>query len=207
MAKKTKAEQWGESQVNYNRPLEELRKELKQIRRATERRLEALARNRSFSYSKEALERQIKKTYMNGVKPDVNKLKFQQVEKELAMYHKFWSSSTSTVKGAKEEQIKQSARIFGKDTKGRPRRVLTLEEGRLFWAAYDRFKESYQETTQYDSRRILRLLGEHMGTVLDPDTDWVEFLENFYQEVEADYNHTQFNDAPIDWDEVYEELL
>ena len=207
MAKKTKAEHWGESQVNYNRPLEDLRIELKQIRRATERRLEALARNRSFSYAKESLERQLKKVYLNGMKPDVNKLKFQQVEKELAMYHKFWSSSTSTVKGAKEEQIKQSARIFGKDTRGRPRRVLTLEEGRLFWAAYARFKESYKETTQYDSRRILRLLGEHMGTVLDPDTDWAEFLEKFYQEVEADYNHTQFNDAPIDWDEVYEEYL
>lgn len=226
MAKKTKAEEWGETPFNYNQSVDQLRKTLKWARYVTQRRIASLERNKSFSFAREALERQLAKTYLKytfkaqkvgkgnewysartrfSELPNINTMKYQQLEKELAFYHKFWASPTATVAGAKEEQKKQSARIFGKDVKGRPRRMLTLEEGRLFWAAYARFKETYKETTQYDSRRVLRLLGEHMGEVLDVDTDWVEFLENFYQEVEADYNHTQFNDAPIDWDEVYEE--
>lgn len=205
MAKKTKAEEWGEAPFNYNQSVDQLRKTLKWVRNSTQRRMAALELNKAFSFANYNLKQQVKKMYLNGQLPDVDRLKYQQLEKELAMYHKFWASSTSTLRGSKEEQRKQSARIFGKDVRGRPRRLMTLEEGRLFWAAYARFKETYNETTQYDSRRILRLLGEHMGAVLDPDTDWVEFLAKFYQEVEADYNHTQFNDEPIDWDEVYEE--
>ena len=205
MAKKTKAEAWGESPFDYNQSVDQLRKMLKWVRRATQRRMSSLERNNAFSFANYNLKQQIKKTYLNGQLPDVDRLKYQQVERELAMYHKFWSSSTSTLKGSKEEQRAQSIRIFGKNARGNPNRLLTVEEGRLFWAAYGRFKETYKETTQFDSHRIQRLLGEHMGSILDTDIDWVEFLAKFYQEVEADYNQTQFNDAPENWDEVYEE--
>lgn len=193
--RKTKMEKWGAIPVDYTkRPNEStdqytnrLRKELKNVRQQTARRLAALNKNsKFFSYAGYAFEQEMKKMYLKV--PSVNQLDYQGVEKELRMHHQFWASKTSSEKGMRDETLRQSARIFGIDQSGRINRVFTKDEGREYWKTYYKFYElNHEGTAKYDSNRIQRILGE-AATVVDlTDIDAVAFFNRLKKTFDEDY--------------------
>lgn len=186
MAKPTWAEKWGSQSVDYNRPREELEKELKKLRNLTTRRTASLSKKNAFSYALYQYDQNMKKNFL--VRKDVTELTRNQLEKELRIIHDFWSSKTSTYKGAREEQIIQSTRIFGVTKAGKPRRILTIEEARKFWLVYDEFHNMYKEgTAKYDSNRVQQIIGEAYVEKDFSNIDMVQFLDEVRTRLERDY--------------------
>lgn len=186
MAKPTWAEKWGSQPVDYNRPREVLEKELRKLRNLTARRTASLSKKNAFSYALYQYDQNMKKNFL--VRQDVAELTRNQLEKELRIIHDFWSSKTSTYKGAREEQIIQSTRIFGKTKAGKPRRVLTIEEARKFWSVYDEFYNMYKEgTAKYDSNRVQQIIGEAYVEKDFSNIDMVQFLDEVRTRLEQDY--------------------
>lgn len=164
--KKTWAERWGESPVDYEMGDEEMRKLLKKVRNLTARRMASLEKGNSFSYAAMQFDQAMKKTYLGGKLPDVNKMKWQAVERELRSHHQFWSSKTSTTSGARAEQVEQSKRIWGVDKSGKPARLMTFEESKAFWSAYEEFNNIYKGSiARYDSNRIQQAVGQVFSNV------------------------------------------
>lgn len=185
---KTWAENWGSSSVNYNRSPEDLAKELKKVRNLTSRRVASLKRKSAFSFATYQFEQNMERNYIHGKQPDVSSMTYQAIEKELRIHHQFWSSETATAKGSKNQQVAQSKRIFGVDQRGRPRRVMSFEEGKAFWAAYYEFQNLYRaDKTYLDSNRVQRILGEAIfGT--DEDFDLLRAIQITRELAVEDYN-------------------
>ena len=187
MTKKTWAEAWGEEQPDYSMGKSAMKKLLRKIRTSTARRVQSLSKQKSFSYAARQFDQSMKKTYLGGKTPNLNTMTYRQMERELRMHHQFWSSKTATVKGAREEQIEQSKRIFGMKG-GKPTRVMTYEESVAFWKAYDEFYNMYKNSTsRFDSTRIQQVLGNAMtmgGEFFDVDADLVMLLEDAMEELE-----------------------
>lgn len=199
MAKKTWAERWGESEVNYSNKAE-VEKTLRKIRNLTARRLASLAKSNSFSFAAYQLTEQLKEMYMFGKLPKIEDMTWRTVEEELRHYHDFWSSKTATKEGAKKEQISQSARIFGTSPNGKPNRIMTLEEGRAYWSAYKKFNELYgHESTHLDSNRIQRILGESVEKIFDPNLDLISYLHSVLELAQYEFERgTPFTDAELE---------
>lgn len=178
--KQTWAEKWGQSSPDYTMGKEPMSKLLKKVRSATARRTASLSKNKSYSYASHQFNQSIKKTYMSGKLPPIENMSYKQMERELRFHHQFWSSKTSTSSGARKEQLEQSRRIFGTDKKGKPIRVMTLEESRAFWSAYEEFYNMYKDSTaRFDSTRIQQAIGSTMsmlGGFVEPDSDLVKIL-------------------------------
>lgn len=189
MPKQTWAESWGSKPVDYNRTTDELAKELKKVRNLTSRRVASLNRKKSFSFASYQYDQSMGKQYIHGKQPDIKTMSYQAIEKELRIHHQFWSSETATEKGSKSQQIAQSKRIFGVDQKGRPRRLMSFDEGKAFWAAYYEFQNLYRaDKTYLDSNRIQRILGETMFGTESEDFDLLRALQITRDIAVEDYN-------------------
>ena len=198
MAKKTWAERWGESEVDYSNK-ETVEKTLRKIRNLTARRVASLRGSDSFSFAEDQLTKQMKKLYMFGKLPDLEQLGWQTKEQELRLYHQFWASKTATKAGSRNEQIRQSIRLFGTDSRGKPLRLLTIEEGRAYWDVYDKYYELHgEESTHLDSNRVQRILGESINTILNPDMDLVHYLNL----VKFDLEHEHDRGVPFSDEEL-----
>lgn len=189
MERKTWAEKWGESPVNYAKPKTELAKELKKVRNLTARRTASLEKKSAYSYANYQFKQSMEKNYIHGQQPDVNQMSYRQIERELRIHHQFWSSKTATEAGAKAEQYAQSKRIFGETKSGKPRRLLGIEEAKKFWSVYDEFYNMYKEgTAKYDSNRVQQLIGEQMSSVDLYDVDMIQLLEDVRESLEKEFN-------------------
>lgn len=168
---KTWAEKWGASNVDYTVGKNELADMLKKVRSSTARRVASLKKSGAFSYAAMQFEQAMKKTYFNGQMPDISKMSWQSIERELRSHHQFWASKTSSASGARKEQIEQSKRIWGVDKKGKPLKVMTFDESKAFWSAYDEFNELYKgQLARYDSNRI----QQAVGTVMNLGGFWID---------------------------------
>lgn len=182
---RTKAERWGASSVDYTNA-EAVKKQLREIRTSTARRVASLNKDpRTFSYAAYQFEQSIKQTYVGGKQPSIEKMSFQQMERELRMHHQFWASKTSTAAGAKDETLRQSERIFGTDQSGRLNRVIGKNAGREFWKAYDEFYRVFKDSTaKLDSYRVQRLMGEQLNRIITDDADLMQILQEVKNELD-----------------------
>lgn len=182
---KTKAEKWGASLVDYTNEAA-VEKKLKEIRTATARRVASLNKDpKTFSYSAFQFEQNMKSTYLGGRQPSIEKMTFQQMERELRMHHQFWASKTSTLAGAKDETLRQSERIFGVDESGRLNRVIGKDAGREFWKAYDEFYRVFKDSTaKLDSYRVQQLMGEQLQRIISDDADLMQILQEVKKELD-----------------------
>ena len=88
---KTKAEKFGASTVDYTNA-EFVKKQLREIRTATARRIASLNKDpKTFSYAAYQFDQNMKSTYLGGKQPSIEKMSFQQMERELRMHHQFWT--------------------------------------------------------------------------------------------------------------------
>ena len=181
MARKTWAEKWGEEQPDYSMGKGSMKKLLKKVRTMTARRVQSLNKKNAFSYAAQQFNQSMKRTYLNGTAPSLENMTYRQMERELRMHHQFWSSKTATERGSRAEQVEQSKRIFGTDAKGRPIRVMTFEESKLFWSAYEEFFNMYKNSSAaFDSDRIQQAIGEAMAAedgYFSPYVDLVYILD------------------------------
>ena len=190
MAKKTWAETWGSKPVDYYRPVEALEKELRKLRTLTARRIASLKKNKAFSYATYQYEQNMKQNFL--VRKPVSEMGYRQIERELRIIHDFWAAKTSTLKGAREEQLEQSARIFGgkTDKNGRiiPTRILSYEESKKFWAAKEEFyRLNPDATARFDSHRVQTIIGEAMEQVMTgPELDIIHLLKTVRQQLDAE---------------------
>lgn len=198
MAKKTWAEKWGSSPVNYNRPPEALAKELKKIRTLTARRVKSLNKGKYFSYAAEAYNQNMKQLYINGKAPYIKDMSYQQIEKELRVHHGFWEAKTSTSLGAKSEIVNQSINFFGKTAKGKPVHIMTTDEAREAWKLFNEFYNMYKESTaKYDSFRLQTMIGAAMkDTYFNPD-DFSGELQKIHAMMEMDFEQPFENEEEI----------
>lgn len=180
--RRTWAEKWGQSNPDYTIGKKSMASLLKKVRSSTTRRISSLTKKKSFSYAANQFNQSIKKTYLNGQMPKIEDMSYKQMERELRYHHQFWSSKTATESGARAEQIEQSKRIFGVDKKGRPLRLMSFEESRAFWAAYEEFYNMYKDSTaRFDSSRVQQAMGAAMSSrdgYFDRDADLVKILSN-----------------------------
>ena len=83
---------------------------------------------------------------------------------ELSRLHEFFNAKTSTVKGAEKVMKNQDIRIFGADSKGRPKETMTREERDFFWSVFNEFSRSdmYASTfwAKYKKNQIEGTLGK-----------------------------------------------
>lgn len=68
---------------------------------------------------------------------------------ELSRLHDFFNAKTSTVKGAERVMRNQDIRIFGADSRGRPKETMTREERDLFWSVFNEFARSDQYASTF----------------------------------------------------------
>lgn len=173
MAKrKTKLEEWGESELDLRSMSNEaLRETLRATLTGTSRRIASLKKNKSFSYAMFRYEQEMQKTFINGVDGIKNLLNVdvntdmregyrKLLQQAVKTTHNFWASKTATKAGARKEQMEQSARIFGVDNRGRPNHVMTFEESKKYWSLYDEYYNMFPDRSRRDSDRVQRYLGE-----------------------------------------------
>lgn len=91
----------------------------------------------------------------------VSRMKQNDMRRELFRLQDFFQSQSSTVKGSKEIQKEQDIRIFGEDLLGRPKKRMTLQQRKDFWAAYNEFKNSMKADAfaRLGSNRVQQFLG------------------------------------------------
>lgn len=183
MPKKTWAEQWGEKEIDWTMKETEMRKLAKKVQNLTERRIKSIERQGYYSYAGDKLREQ----WAESTKP-ISRMNRWELSSRLAELHHFWESKTSTLKGAKEEIERQSARIFGTNQKGRAVRRLTREEASAYWAAYDEFYNQYKgATARYDSFRLQRVLGSAFSMNADgANLDLMGLLEDVRRQMDAE---------------------
>lgn len=188
MPKRTWAEKWGAVEPDYTIGKKSMASLLKKVRTATARRVASLSKKKAFSYAAQQYTQSIKKTYMSGNLPKIENMSYKQMERELRYHHQFWSSKTSSESGSRSEQIEQSSRIFGVDAKGKPRRLMSFDESKAFWAAYEEFYNMYKDSSaRFDSSRIQQAIGSAMSSsdgYISPDADLVETLEQAMRKLE-----------------------
>lgn len=216
MAKKpTWGEVWGSSEPNYWKSTASLRKDLEKVRQKTFSRYGSLTRNKAFSYAAHALEQNLKRNYIQGRLPSVEDMSQKQIEKELRIYHQFWSSKTSSLAGAREERKSQSARIFGTTPSGRPKRYMSYDESVMYWEVYDKFYEMFKgKTARFSSETVQQMLGESIDAmpILKSDDKSMEyFLNQVYKDLskeEQEYaNVTGVNSIEKNWNSVYRSMI
>lgn len=188
--------------------IEKARKLLKSVRGLTTKRINLLKKNESFAYAEHTLDTRMKELYIGGKKPSANKIKQASVTKELERYRSFWSSKTSSLEGAKEEQIEQSKRIFGVDEYGEPVRLMSYKESVAFWSIYDEFYNQMKaKASDLDSDRVQQILAmvmplEDLSNLSKEQIKAIDFtavIDNAYEQLRAE------KDSGIEYDKFNRE--
>ena len=91
-----------------------------------------------------------------------SKTKVADAKSELEHLRKFFSSESSTIKGARNIIREQSARIFGENEAGKPNYVMSASQAAEYWATYNEYMSLYKTDSRFDSYRIQQLLGVYV---------------------------------------------
>lgn len=135
-----------------------LQKYLKTLRTGYTRRVGAFRRKNIVSYAQIAFDQQSPK---NLKKVPLTELSRNQLLFEIARYSRFFNSATSTEKGAKRINDEQDKRIFGVDSRGRPRQRMTWDERVRYWELYEEFKNQFPEwSTQPFSETVQQVIAD-----------------------------------------------
>lgn len=100
--------------------------------------------------------------YSENDKQNVNSMRVNKMRNELFRLQEFFGSQSSTVPGARKINIEQDRRIFGTDSRGRPKARMSQEQREAFWATYTQFAEFVGEAymRRMGSNRIQQYLGD-----------------------------------------------
>lgn len=70
-----------------------------------------------------------------------SRMNINQMRGELFHLQDFFQAETSTLPGARKVQKEQDIRLFGEDSRGRPKKRLTTDQRTKFWSLFDEYKK------------------------------------------------------------------
>lgn len=113
-----------------------LEKYVKTLRAGYKRRVQSFARKGLVSHAQIALE---------GTIPDKKPVQLTEMTRnqlilEFARYAKFFSDVTSSEAGIRSVNRAQDIRLFGADSRGRPKYSMSQEERTRFWQLYEEYQ-------------------------------------------------------------------
>lgn len=148
------------------------------LQQGYKRRVQSFARKGLTSHAQIALE---------GTIPDkkqvqLTKMTRNQLILEFARYSKFFNDVTSSEAGIKKVNREQDIRIFGQDSKGRPRRTMTDTERQKFWSLYEEYENQHPAaSSRYGSESIQQQIAD---ALFDTQTIGGDNLIDFLDRVE-----------------------
>lgn len=103
-----------------------------------------------------------------GMRPPITMSRNREVAELIRLIDMF-NDKTSTVKGAREENIKEDKKLFGVNHyDGTPKFRMRPKTRKLFWAAYDEFNHQHPEmAAKFPSEFIQQALGDVMIDSVD----------------------------------------
>ena len=82
------------------------------------------------------------KNYYESTEQKVpSRMNINQMRGELFQLQNFFQAETSTLPGARKVQKEQDIRLFGQDSRGRPKKRLTTDQRTKFWSLFDEYKK------------------------------------------------------------------
>lgn len=113
------------------------------LRSSYKRRVLSFRKNNLVSHAQISLEA----TLPRESQVPLTKMSRNQLLLEFFRYAKFFNDKTSTEQGIKRVNSEQDIRLFGKNSRGRPKRTMTNREREDFWSIYDEFRNQFPEWT------------------------------------------------------------
>lgn len=89
-----------------------------------------------------------------------SRMNINQMRNELFRLQDFFGSDTSTVPGARRAQKEQDIRIFGEDSRGRPKFRMTTDQRADFWRAFAEYKNLRPADVQEQSNIVQQAIGQ-----------------------------------------------
>ena len=139
------------------------------------RRVQSFQKKGLISHAQIALEG----TLPVGKEVQLTKMTRNQLILEFARYSKFFQDATSSEKGIKEVNRQQDIRIFGTDSRGRPKRTMTSIERQKYWSLYEEYQNQHPNAnSRYGSESIQQMVAEALfDTDGTPGENLVDFLD------------------------------
>lgn len=155
-----------------------LEKYVRTLRQGYKRRIQSFARKGLISHAQIALEG----TISNKKPVQLTKMTRNQLILEFARYSKFFNDITSSETGIKKVNREQDIRIFGQDSRGRPRRTMTDMERQKFWTLYEEYENQHPTaSSRYGSESIQQQIAD---ALFDTQSIGGENLIDFLDRVE-----------------------
>lgn len=181
--RKTKAEQIASIPIEQitkmsGKERKTLEKYVRTLRQGYKRRVQSFARKGLISHAQIALEG----TIPNKKPVQLTKMTRNQLILEFARYSKFFNDVTSSETGIKKVNREQDIRIFGQDSRGRPRRTMTDTERQKFWTLYEEYENQHPTaSSRYGSESIQQQIAD---ALFDTQSIGWENLIDFLDRVE-----------------------
>lgn len=181
--RKTKAEQIASIPIEQitkmsGKERKTLEKYVRTLRQGYKSRVQSFARKGLISHAQIALEG----TIPNKKPVQLTKMTRNQLILEFARYSKFFNDVTSSETGIKKVNREQDIRIFGQDSRGRPRRTMTDTERQKFWTLYEEYENQHPTaSSRYGSESIQQQIAD---ALFDTQSIGGENLIDFLDRVE-----------------------
>lgn len=157
----------------------------------------------SHSYEK------MKDYYEDHGQKAASRMNINQMRGELYQLQDFFQSESSTVPGARKIQKEQDIRIFGEDSRGRPKKRMTVEQRTNFWRIYEEYKNLRPADVYEQSSIVQQQLGEMMVKFVNDNLDFdlnMATLHELGERIEAERSNTSW-EMDVDDDELDESVF
>lgn len=128
----------------------------------------------------------------------LTKMTRNQLILEIARYSKFFNDMTSSMEGIKKVNREQDIRLFGKDSKGRPKHTMSQEERTRFWSLYEEFQnQNPSKFVNYGYNKVQEAITEIAlsGNELTRDT-LTSLMDKISDALEAQYHEENLRSVP-----------
>lgn len=144
------------------------------LRRGYTRRVASFARKGLVSHAQISFEG----SSPSNSKVQLTRMTRNQLILEFARYAKFFNDITSSEAGIKKVNQEQDSRIFGVDSKGKPKKTMSAQERERFWSLYDEYENQHPiATSRYGSESVQQFLADALFNPNSIDSDnIVDFL-------------------------------
>lgn len=151
---------------------------VKSLKFGYKRRVQSFRKKGLISHAQIALEGSLPP----GKEVQLTKMTRNQLILEFARYSKFFQDATSSEEGIKKINRDQDIRIFGQDSRGRPKKTMTDSEREKYWSLYEEYQNQQPTAnSRYGSESIQQMVAE---ALFDSDSAPSENLVDFLDRVE-----------------------
>lgn len=164
------------------------------LRSGYKRRVQSFAKKGLVSYAQIALEGSLP-----SKKPvQLTKMTRNQLILEFARYAKFFTDATSSEQGIRRVNREQDIRIFGKDSRGRPKRTMTEQERQKFWTLFEEYNnQNPTANSKYGSESVQQQLADALfGPQSINGDNLVDFLDRVQQRLSEKYKQENLRSVP-----------